>query len=86
MSTLTVEDILGGPGGLSAEESARLLRLARSLLRASEVFEDAAAAIDWLKSRNRALGGVTPLSLLATDAGAESVMDVLGRIEHGVCS
>jgi putative toxin-antitoxin system antitoxin component (TIGR02293 family) len=73
-------------GVLSAEESAKLLRLARTLGRAAEVFEDTEAAIDWLKSPNRALGGATPLSLLDTDLGAESVMDVLGRIEHGVFS
>jgi len=46
----------------------------------------AGAAIDWLRSRNQALGGATPLSLLDTDAGAEDVMDLLGRIEHGVHS
>jgi len=51
-------------GVLNTEESAKLLRLARTLRRASEVFEDVAAALDWLKSPNRALGGVTPLSLL----------------------
>lgn len=73
-------------GVLSVEESAKLLRLARTLGRAAEVFEDTDAAIDWLKSPNRALGGVTPLSLLDTDLGAEGVMDVLGRIEHGVFS
>jgi len=73
-------------GVLNTEESAKLLRLARTLRRASEVFEDVAAALDWLKSPNRALGGVTPLSLLDTELGAESVMDVLGRIEHGVYS
>jgi uncharacterized protein (DUF2384 family) len=27
---------------------------------------------------------VTPLSLLDTDIGADSVLDTLGRIEHGV--
>jgi uncharacterized protein (DUF2384 family) len=30
------------------------------------------------------LSGATPLSLLDTDIGAESVLDTLGRIEHGV--
>lgn len=86
MNAAKIEDILGDPAGLSAAESAKLLRLARGLVRAAEVFEDAGAAIDWLKSRNQALGGATPLSLLDTDAGAEDVMDLLGRIEHGVHS
>ncbi|WP_058557153.1 antitoxin Xre/MbcA/ParS toxin-binding domain-containing protein [Thiohalocapsa sp. ML1] len=71
-------------GRLHAEESSRLVRLARVIARAEQVFEEPAAAIDWLKSANAALGGATPLSLLDTDIGAEGVMDTLGRIEHGV--
>lgn len=71
-------------GVLSPEESAKLLRLARVTQRAVEVFGDLEAAVDWLKSPNRSLGGSTPLALLDTDIGAESVLDTLGRIEHGV--
>ena len=71
-------------GSLSSEESGRLLRLARVVERATEVFEDLDASLDWLKSENAALSGVTPLSLLDTDIGAETVLDTLGRIEHGV--
>ncbi len=71
-------------GRLTSEESSRLVRLARAVSRGEEVFEDLDAAVDWLKSANASLGGTTPLSLLDTDIGAESVMDTLGRIEHGV--
>ena len=71
-------------GVLSSEESSKLLRLARVLGRANEVFEDAEAALNWLRSANSSLSGATPLSLLDTDIGAESVLDTLGRIEHGV--
>jgi putative toxin-antitoxin system antitoxin component (TIGR02293 family) len=71
-------------GLFNSEESAKLVRLARVIERAEFVFEDLAAAIDWLKSPNAALGRATPLSLLDTDIGAENVMDTLGRIEHGV--
>jgi len=71
-------------GELNSEESAKLLRLARVVGRANEVFENAVAALHWLKSPNSALSGATPLSLLDTDIGAESVLDTLGRIEHGV--
>ena len=71
-------------GVLNSEESAKLLRLARVVARATEVFEDAEPALHWLKSPNSALSGATPFSLLDTDIGAESVMDTLGRIEHGV--
>jgi putative toxin-antitoxin system antitoxin component (TIGR02293 family) len=71
-------------GMFNSEESAKLVRLARVVERAEEVFEDLDAALDWLKSPNAALSGVTPLSMLDTDIGAETVLDTLGRIEHGV--
>ncbi|OGA00294.1 MAG: antitoxin [Betaproteobacteria bacterium RIFCSPLOWO2_02_FULL_62_17] len=71
-------------GTLNSEESAKLVRLARVLGRARETFESLDTALDWLKSPNAALSGATPFSLLDTDIGAESVMDTLGRIEHGV--
>jgi putative toxin-antitoxin system antitoxin component (TIGR02293 family) len=71
-------------GTLNSEESSKLLRVARVISRATEVFEDDVTAVDWLKSPNAALGGNAPLSLLDTDIGAESVFDTLGRIEHGV--
>lgn len=71
-------------GTLNSEESAKLVRLARVIGRAEEVFEDSDAALDWMKSANAALIGATPLSMLDTDIGAESVLDMLGRIEHGV--
>jgi putative toxin-antitoxin system antitoxin component (TIGR02293 family) len=71
-------------GVLNSEESAKLVRLARVVERAKDVFEDFEASLNWLKSPNAALSGATPLSLLDTDIGAESVLDTLGRIEHGV--
>ena len=71
-------------GGLSPEESAKLVRFARVVERAETVFEDADSALNWLQSPNASLGGVTPLSLLDTDIGADSVLDTLGRIVHGV--
>ena len=71
-------------GVFSREESAKLLRLARVAARAAEVFEDLNLAIAWLKAPAAALGDATPLSLLDTDIGADSVMDTLGRVENGV--
>ena len=71
-------------GALNSEESAKIIRLARVIERAGELFESLDLAIDWLKSKNAALSGLTPLSLMDTDVGTESVLDTLGRIEHGV--
>lgn len=71
-------------GVLSPEESAKLVRFAQIVERADEVFESADTALAWLKTVNPALSGVTPLSLMDTDIGADAVLDTLGRIEHGV--
>jgi putative toxin-antitoxin system antitoxin component (TIGR02293 family) len=71
-------------GKLNSEESAKLVRLARAIARAEEVFEDLDRAVDWLRSVNPSLGSATPLSLLDTEIGAEALMDTLGRIEHGI--
>ncbi len=71
---------------LSAIASDRVFRIARIMVRAEEVFEDVDIARDWLNRPNQALGGKKPLELLSTDAGTESVEDVLGRIEDGVYS
>ena len=62
----------------------RLYRLARIYALASEVLEDEAAAVRWLRSPQRALAGGVPLDLAATDAGARDVEFLLGRMEHGV--
>lgn len=69
---------------LSPTESERFLRFVRALARAEEVLGDKEAALAWLRSPNRSLGSARPEELLDTDIGAQSVMDVLGRIEHGV--
>ncbi len=74
-----------GGGVLSSEESAKLLRLARTVGRANEVFEVPETALDWLKSPNSALAGKTPISLLDTDIGAESVLDAPGPGSNTAC-
>jgi len=73
-------------GQLRADESDRLGRLARLLVHADDTFGDPAKVGKWLQRENRALGHVTPLSLLSTDAGTLAVDQILGRIDHGVFS
>ncbi len=41
-------------------------------------------AARWLATSNRALGGVAPRDHARTPEGAEAVVAILGRIEHGV--
>ena len=55
-------------------------------IRATEVFEDEAAAREWLKSPAVAFGGESPLSFADTEIGAREVEILLGRLEHGVFS
>ena len=69
---------------LSPEESDRVLRLARVAAQAEEILGGREDAVKWLHRANRSLGGHRPLELVRTDAGAELVIDVLGRLEHGV--
>ena len=71
---------------LRADESDRLLRVARVATSAEDVLGAQAKAGRWLQTPNRALGGAIPLDLLDTDLGAEEVVTILGRIEHGVYS
>jgi putative toxin-antitoxin system antitoxin component (TIGR02293 family) len=53
---------------------------------AKETFEDSDKADRWLRTPKLALEGDRPLDRLHTDAEAQSVEKVLGRIAHGVYS
>lgn len=84
MKQSTIERRLAEKKPLTTTETDRLYRVEKVLARATEVLEDEGAATAWIQHRIRSLGGVTPLSLLDTDAGVDLVMDTLGRIEHGI--
>lgn len=71
---------------LTAEESDRMVRLARVLAFANETLGDRAKVSHWLQTPNAALDGKRPFDLLDTDAGVRSVETVLGRIAYGVYS
>ncbi len=71
---------------LSPEESDRTVRFARLLAMATETLGSREKASHWLQSPNRTLEGRTPLELLDTDAGAQSIETILGRIAYGVYS
>jgi putative toxin-antitoxin system antitoxin component (TIGR02293 family) len=73
-------------GRLLPAESERVYRLAKILAIAESVLGNRDKASHWLKTSNHALGGGVPLSLLETEAGADEVANILGRIEHGAYS
>ncbi|WP_366519105.1 MbcA/ParS/Xre antitoxin family protein [Natronocella acetinitrilica] len=52
--------------------------------RAAEVFGDPERGSAWLERPNRAFDDRAPLELLETEHGAHLVVQVLGRIEHGI--
>ena len=80
----TIEARIKKKTPLTSAEGGAVLRSAKALARAEEVFEDHASAAAWFKREIRSLGGVTPVSLMDTDSGFELVMKTLGRIEYGV--
>jgi putative toxin-antitoxin system antitoxin component (TIGR02293 family) len=70
---------------LSREESNRAYRLACAYQKSLQLFEgDRDAAVRWLKEPAKALGGSSPLDYLDTEAGADAVRDLIGRLEYGV--
>lgn len=72
-------------GRLAPDESDRLVRVARIVARAIELFEgDVDGARDWLLTPRFALGDVAPLAFAKTDAGALEVDRLIGRLEHGI--
>ncbi len=71
---------------LSPVESDRLYRIAYIAHIASATFGGLEPSRVWLSRANRALGGVTPLSLLDTDIGCRQVEDVLSRLNYGIYS
>ncbi len=73
-------------GRLGKEESDRVVRFARLMGKALEIFETEPDARRWLNSPQYGLGGAIPLDYAETEIGAREVEDLLGRIEYGVYS
>jgi putative toxin-antitoxin system antitoxin component (TIGR02293 family) len=73
-------------GRLSPDESDKVMRFARLLEHATEVFGDIDRARAWLKFPQRGLGGAVPLDYAETEIGAREVDNLLGRIDYGVYS
>lgn len=69
---------------LSPTESDRALRLSRIHEHAVRVFASEEKANRWLRKPCRALDGVIPLDLLASETGAHIVDSELHAIDHGM--
>lgn len=73
-------------GRLDTLESERVLRFARLMGKAVNVFGSEDNAREWLNKPQFGLGGAVPLDYAETEIGAREVENLLGRIEYGVYS
>lgn len=69
---------------LSPGESEKTERLARVTAYANKVWNDAAAAREFLTTAHPLLARRTPVEAAATDLGARQVESILASIEHGL--
>ena len=71
-------------GRFNPHESETLYRVARILERSEELLGEEAKT--WRREPVLALGNRTPLSISARAIGGELVLNLIGRLEHGVYS
>ena len=69
---------------LSDEETDRLVRVARIVALANNVFGNPRKALQWLRTESEPMGGRRPLSMLRTDAGGRLVECRLWQIDEGI--
>lgn len=71
---------------LKQDVSERLFRFSSIVVHSADTFGSVENACEWVLRENRALGGQRPIDMIDTAIGFHQVMDVLGRLEHGVFS
>jgi putative toxin-antitoxin system antitoxin component (TIGR02293 family) len=71
---------------LSRDESDRVVRVARVVALCEEVFGDHERGWRWLRDAKRQFQGRAPLDMLATEAGARLVEELLYRIDEGMAA
>jgi putative toxin-antitoxin system antitoxin component (TIGR02293 family) len=69
---------------LSNEETDRVVRVARIVSLAEQVFRNHDKAFAWLRGADDRLNGRTPLSMLHTESGGRAVESMLWQIDDGV--
>ncbi|KAB2810165.1 antitoxin Xre/MbcA/ParS toxin-binding domain-containing protein [Phaeocystidibacter luteus] len=71
-------------GKTNPVESERIMELAEVSFYGIEVFGTKAKFYVWVKSPSVDLNGKRPLDILSCSYGKELVIDLIGRIEHGI--
>jgi putative toxin-antitoxin system antitoxin component (TIGR02293 family) len=84
LSERTIYRYESGNKSFDPLQSDRIIEIERLNRKGSELFGDMARFKAWLISPSMALGGVSPMQLLDSQAGITLVQDELGRIAHGI--
>ena len=75
---------IGAP--LSISQGTRVYGVVQALDAVLSLHEhDTTRAISWLSRPAWGLGGIAPAEVLTTQMGVLAVVDLVGRIRHGVC-
>ena len=71
---------------LSISQGTRVYGVVQALDAVLSLHEhDTTRAISWLSRPAWGLGGIAPAEVLTTQMGVQAVVDLVGRIRHGVC-
>lgn len=69
---------------LTKEESDKAVRVARITAMAEQVFGEPERAWRWLRKPKERINGKTPIEMLATEAGARLVEEMMVQIDYGM--
>jgi len=71
---------------LSREESDKAVRVARITATAEQVFGDSERAWRWMRKPKRRFDGKPPIEMLASEAGARLVEELIAQIDNGLAA
>jgi putative toxin-antitoxin system antitoxin component (TIGR02293 family) len=71
---------------LSKDESDKAVRVARITAMGEQVFGESERAWRWMRKPKRRFDGKTPIEMLASEAGARVVEEMLAQIDDGLAA
>jgi putative toxin-antitoxin system antitoxin component (TIGR02293 family) len=71
---------------LSKDESDKAVRVARITAMGEQVFGESERAWRWMRKPKRRFDGKTPIEMLATEAGARLVEEMIAQIDDGLAA